>query len=167
MGFVVNDGSYIIKELAAVSCDNRYVHRVFKPPYKYSHLNKTAKETNKQLSQNKHRLIWYEGETRYCASCIEKRLLQVFGAKTLFYTVDDETKLKTLKYNFPHMRLVQYNGSERLPPIEGYCPVTHNPHFCALHNCIRMVNNYLTCFIWTGGETEYKQNKDKILSSPT
>ena len=147
-GFVVNDGSYIIKELAVVACNNKFIHRVFKPPFKYTFLNKKARETNKSISQNEHQLIWYEGDMYFCAECIEKKLLSIFGPKTLFYTVDNEIKLKTLKYNFPHMRLVQYNKSEDLIPVMGYCPVSHNPKFCALHNCIKMANHYLTNFIW-------------------
>ena len=153
MGFVVNDGSYIIKELAVVDCNHRFIQKIFKPPYEFSYLNDKAKKTNKLLAQNEHQLIWCEGDTHFCAQCIERKLLKLFGPKTLFYTVDDEIKLKTLKYNFPNLRLVQYHRSERIKPVQKiYCPIKHNPKFCALHNCIKMAKNYLTCFIWSGGE---------------
>ena len=107
---------------------------------------------NMSLSINEHQLIWNEGEFNYCAGCVEKRLLKAFGQKTLFYTLNNEKKYKTLKFNFPNMRLVPYNGADKLEPLNalGYCPTYHNPKFCALHNCIKMSNHYLNNFTWAG-----------------
>ena len=167
MGFIVNDddGYYIIKELAVVDCNNNYIHKVFGPPYKFTYLNENAQEINKGLTINGHGLIWYEGEYRYCAGCVEKLLLKSFSPKTLFYTVNDENKYKTLKFNFPHLRLVQYNGFDRLKSLftttTNYCPISHNPNFCALHNCIKMSRHYLTNFMWMEINKDYHRHREQ------
>ena len=146
MGFILNDDSWAIKELAVISTKKKYIHCIFSPPnFKYHKLTEKAKNINKFLSTTQHQLIWTEGKIPFCPVCTEKAILEKFGRNTLFYTVQDDVKYQTLKNNFPNLRLVKYNiPLDGFQPLrKSYCPILHNHYYCALNKSIIMLKNYI------------------------
>jgi hypothetical protein len=146
-GFYLGD-DMIIKELCIMDANKMLdpLHLVFKPIAPWDCFSESMKTTNEYLMKHYHKLIWYEGTTTFCASCILSNYDKDIK-KATFYVLDSEggSKMKTLKLNFPKLRFISYNKTIKdLPevPPNICCPYRDHGKHCAYKQCLSMCVDY-------------------------
>jgi hypothetical protein len=151
-GFQHKNGSFIFKELCVVDVDHPYdyLYYTFKNYVEWSSLCDKDKITNQYLTNNHHKLDWYEGDSRFCATCIQYFIQQRYPnwRNGIFYTMESQVegpKVKAIRSHFPDLNVVHYNSTlSKLPLLESNISCPHRAHgeHCAYRKCIRLLKDF-------------------------
>ena len=148
--YVDGCNNYIIKELCIMdTCDIlQPLHYVYKPNLLWNALSPKSRITNIFLIRHRHGLSWNEGCGIFDVDNIMDKLPSF--STSLYYVKDriDGQKIKTLKYYFPGLRIVNYSvSSNDLTTVSNNitCPWRDHGQYCAYIKCLQLCVHYLSC----------------------
>ena len=148
-GFQIDNGKkWVIKELCVLDQENilKPLYYLFTIDVPFNSLSNDEKFQVKFVAGNIHGLNWYEGTTKFCVNCVEKKIIEDFGLGVEFYTMGEQ-KTHFLSNLFPNIRIINV-GDERtiktLPNLMPHITCLHRHHgeHCAVRKCYRLAASY-------------------------
>ena len=142
-GFQLEYGKrWIIKELCVLDQEQplKPLYYLFTSDLPFESLSQDEKFQVGFVTTNIHGISWFEGTSRFCASCVENRIIEDFGNTCEFYTMG-ETKVKVLSELFPRLRIHNVDRSfKTLPNLMPHITCLHRVHgeHCAVRKCYRL-----------------------------
>ena len=143
-----HENRFIIKELCVLDDQNPLcpLYYIFKEEFPFTQLTLDEQRQVAFVSGNLHGLTWKEGITQFCASCVERKIIEDFDNNGLleFYTMGEE-KVKFLSDLFPRLRILHVKKTFKLLPyLMPHITCLHRPHGerCALRKCYRLLLSF-------------------------
>ena len=141
--------SFKIKELCILDVKRlqQPLHMIFYPHVSWQRLNLRRRRTYAYQTNRLHHLLWDEGCSRYCRSCILFLIQHLFPdwSNEIFYVMGSQ-KLQFLQREFPQLQWMEYNATlSELPQLCPHSSCTYRNHGerCALLKCYRLYYHYM------------------------
>lgn len=153
--FQHGDESFRIKELCILdkASPMKPLYFLFKPPCAWNMLTREQKRTYTYEERCIHGLVWSEGHTRYCASCVWHYMKRAFPSLTdtssyCCYVIGRQ-KADFLRKELPFLNIVEYDITlKELPHAPSHLICQHRAHgrdHCAMLKCYRLLLHYNSC----------------------
>jgi hypothetical protein len=148
-GFQIRKGQHwIIKELCVLDERNYLspLYYLFESDFPFNELTQDEKIQVGYVTGHIHGINWNEGSTRFCASCVQRQIIESFGSDLEFYTMGEQ-KVALLTNLFPKLRFCHV-GDERsfktLPSLMPHITCLHRKHgeHCAVRKCYRLLQSF-------------------------
>ena len=152
-----------VKELCIMDATTpkRSMSYTFQPPRPWQWLTTNEKRTYEYATNHLHKLSWNEGCGNSCPSCVQKHIIQFFGASSIFYAIGRQ-KTEFLQRHLPKLIIIDYGECysvtlKDLPPVPDTFRCMYREHgrvHCAAIKCYRLYlhmnanaikNNFDTC----------------------
>ena len=165
--FPLNEGEKtIIKELCVLDDKQPLdpMYYIFKPEFPFTKLSQTEQRQVAFITGQIHGLNWYEGESTFCATCIQRDIINTLGDED-----DDDDSASTIQVSsiaeatkwdfhvagqhtathlsavFPKLRFIDCASDYRdLEDVGRHITCLHRAHgeHCAMRICYRLLKTF-------------------------
>ena len=139
---------WIIKELCVLDERNflNPLYYLFESGIAFQELTKEEQLQVGYVTGHVHGINWNEGGTRFCASCVQRQIIESFGGDLEFYTMGEQ-KVKLLTNLFPKLRFCHFGDCtsfKSLPSLMPHITCLHRKHgeHCAVRKCYRLLSSF-------------------------
>ena len=145
-GFQPESTGFIIKELCVLDERNplQPLYYIFKEEFSFDSLTQNERYQVGYVTGHIHGLSWNEVVSIFCASCVERQIIQDFGCDVEFYTMGEQ-KVNILSQIFPRLTIYHVEKSFKdLPCLMPHITCLHRSHgeHCALRKCYRLMLSF-------------------------
>lgn len=151
-GFKTRGGGdeFKIKELCILDANKPLAPLYF--TFKFTRQWCSLKDADKTFfhtqTRDRHQLIWDEGESRFCPSCVEFHIRQSFPAykSQIFYMLAcGLVEIDFVRMKLPMLNIMLYDTPQYSLPSLAHnilCPYREHGYFCAYLTCMRLYTDY-------------------------